>query len=275
MEKRYVQLYSIMEAISNDFDGSLNRIADIGYTGIEFAMGIYGGYAAEELAVILKSIGLEPLSTHITTEHVANHVDFAAALGLKYIIDPMANIQTYDDTLAFANKLNATGKICKENGITFGYHNHRHEFIESKDGTLLDTLILNTDPEYVCFQLDVGWATCSGCDVPAFINTYPGRFKLIHMKECSIVAGPERIPDFNSFPTDENGRPQIPQEVIDKFKDQNKWNVQSGMGIVNWRAIVDAALNQGTEAFIIEREFDYKGDIFKCLEDDCYFLSKL
>jgi len=275
MDKRYIQLYSIMEAVSNDFEGSLHRIADLGYTGVEFAMGIYGDTSAEELAVTMKSIGLEPLSTHIKTEHVAGHVDFAVALGLKYIIDPMANIDTYENALAFSEKLNAAGKICKAKGISFGYHNHSHEFIECKDGTLMETLIINTDPEYVCFQLDVGWATGAGVDVPAFLKKYAGRFKLIHVKECSKVVGPERLPDFSKFPVDEEGNPQFPQDVIDKFKEQSKRNVALGKGVIDWHAVIGAAKAQGAEAFIIERENDYAGDIFRCLEDDCLFLAKL
>ena len=275
LDNRYVQLYSIMEAISKDFIGSLERIAEIGYTGVEFAMGIYGDKSAEELALDLKTIGLEPLSTHITTDLAAEHADYAAALGLKYIIDPMARLDTYEDALNFSERLNEVGRICNEKGVSLGYHNHRHEFMESKDGTLMDTLIINTDPKYVCFELDVGWATCAGCDVPAFLNKYPGRFKLIHVKECSHVAGPERIPDFSKFPVDENGRPQIPPEVIAKFREQNKWNVATGKGVIDWDIVTSVAKAQGAEYFIIERENDYLSDIFRCLEEDCMFLAKL
>ena len=275
MDKRYIQLYSIMEAVSKDFEGSLHRVAELGYTGVEFAMGIYGDSSAEELAVTIKGIGLEPLSTHIKTDHAVEHADFAAALGLKYIIDPMAILNTYEDALAFSERLNAAGKKCKEKGISFGYHNHSHEFVECKDGTLMDTLIINTDPEYVCFQLDVGWATGAGVDVPAFLKKYAGRFKLIHVKECSQVVGPERLPDFSKYPTDKDGNPQIPQDVIDSFKEQNKWNVALGKGVIDWHAVIDAAKAQGTEAFIIERENDYAGNIFTCIEDDCLFLAKL
>ena len=275
MDNRYIQLYSVKDEITKDFTGTLKRIADTGYTGVEFAMGYYGGLEAKELKAILNDLGLEPLSTHITTEHTAGHIDYALELGLKYIIDPMANMNTYDDAKAFAEKLNTAGKLCREKGIGFGYHNHRHEFLESPDGTLMDTLLQNTCPDCVCFQLDVGWATCAGCDVPAFISKYPGRFKLIHVKECSKVAGAERIPDFSKFPVDENGRPQIPPEVIQKWQEQLKWNVAAGKGVIDWRKVCDTAKANGAEAFIIEREYDYAGDIFKCIEEDCEYLKSL
>ena len=275
MEKRYIQLYSIKEETAKDFLGALKRIAQIGYTGVEFAAGEYGGLSAADLKKNMLEIGLESLSTHIMSDMVPGHLDYAAELGVKYIIDPMQNMTTYEEAAKFAEKLNETGKLAKEKGLQFGYHNHRHEFLESKDGTLMDTLIINTDPDLVCFQLDVGWATCAGIDVPAFIAKYAGRFKMIHVKECSTVAGAEPMPDFAKFPRDENGRPQIPPEVIKAWQEQNKWNVATGKGIIDWAVVRDAALAQGAEAFIVEREYDYLGDIFKCVEADCAYLKGL
>jgi len=203
------------------------------------------------------------------------HLDYAAELGIKYIIDPMATFSTYEEALAFAAKLDAVGAQCKKRGITFGYHNHRHEFLQGKDGYLLETILLNTNPENVCIQLDAGWATCSGVNVPEFIAKYPGRFKLIHVKECNHVAGPEAPIDWAAFPRDENGRPQIPAEVIENFRKQAAWNVAAGTGIIDWPAVVKAALAQGADGFITEREYDYKGDIFIFLEEDVALLKSL
>ncbi|MCL1989118.1 MAG: sugar phosphate isomerase/epimerase [Firmicutes bacterium] len=275
MEKRYIQLYSLKDETAKDFVGALKRVAEIGYTGVEFASGNYGGLAASELKVILADLGLEPLSSHIMSEFAPAHLEYAQELGLRYIIDPMNGLKDYDAALAFAETLNNVGKECKNAGISFGYHNHRHEFLPSPDGTLMDTLLKNTNPDDVCFQLDVGWATCGGCDVPAFLAKYAGRFKMIHVKECAVVAGPEPFPDFASFPRDAEGNMIIPPDVLKKFEEQNKWNVPAGTGIINWNTVRDAAVAQGAEAFIIEREFDYAGDIFKCVAEDCSFLKTL
>lgn len=275
MEKRYIQLYSLKEETAKDFPGSLKRLSEIGYTGVEFAGGAYGGFSAAELKKKLAELGLDGLSTHIMSDQVASQLDYVSELGLKFIIDPMAMLSNYEEALSFAEKLNQTGKLCKERSIVFGYHNHRHEFLEGKDGYLLETLLKNTDPDWVSFQLDVGWAACAGADVPAFLKKYPGRFKLIHVKECSKVAGPEKMIDFRKFPADENGRPKIPPEVMASFFETLKWNVACGKGIIDWPAVKNAALAQGAEGFIIEREFNYANDIFKCLEEDCEFLKSL
>jgi len=276
MDKRYIQLYSVKDEVAKDFVGTLKRLAEIGYTGLEFFGGVYGGLKAAELKKICADLGLEPLSSHIMSDMVPKQVEYAAELGLKYMIDPMKGMETEADALTFTKQLNEMGKLCKDHGISFGYHNHRHEFLPSKDGTLMETMILNTDPELVCYQLDVGWATCSGVDVPAFIAKYAGRIKMIHVKECAVVAGPEKAHDFSKFPKDENGRPQIPPEVIEQFRKENEWNVAAGKGVIDWPVVVKAAKDQGAEAFIVEREFDYLGnDIFKCVEEDCAFLKTL
>lgn len=275
MEKRYIQLYSVKDEVDKDFVGTLKRIAQIGYTGVEFYGGVYGDLKAAELKKICADLNLETLSSHIMSDQVPNQIDYAVELGLKYLIDPMKNMETYEDALAFSKTLNETGKLCKSRGIKFGYHNHRHEFLECKDGTLMDTLIINTDPDLVCFQLDAGWATCAACDVPAFIKKYAGRFKMIHVKECSTVAGPEKVPDFSSFPKDANGHPIIPPETLKAWADQRAWNVATGKGVIDWKVIKDVAQSQGAEAFITEREYDYEGDIFKCIEADCAFLKTL
>jgi len=274
MEKRFIQLYSVKDAAFADFKGTLERLAKIGYTGVEFAMGYYGRYSAKELKDILAELNLEPISTHITHDKAIEHLDYAQELGIKYIIDPQAIFSTYEEALELAKKLNAVGEACAKRGIKFGYHNHRHEFLQGNDGYLLETLILNTNPEYVCFQLDVGWATCSGVDCPSFIKKHAGRFNLIHVKECAKVAGPEKARDLSKY-RDADGNWNIPPEIIEEFKAQAAWNVAAGKGLIDWPTVVSAALEQGAQGFIVEREYDYAGDIFKCVEEDCAFLKTL
>ncbi|MCL2379073.1 MAG: sugar phosphate isomerase/epimerase [Defluviitaleaceae bacterium] len=274
MDKRYIQLYSLKDETAKDFKKTLQRVKDIGYTGVEFA-GDFGGLSAAELKAFLAEVGLEALGCHVMSPMIPNMLDFAAELGVKYLIDPLAMINTYEDAVSWAEKFNEAGKLCADRGIRFGYHNHRHEFLPGKDGYLLETVLLNTDPAHVCLQLDVGWAACAGVDPVGFINKHAGRVKLIHLKECSHVAGAEAFPDLSQYPKGENGRPQIPPEIIEAILAQLKWNAPAGKGIINWTAVRDAAIAQGAEGFIVEREYDYAGDIWKCVEEDHSFIQLL
>lgn len=237
MEKCYIQLYSLKDEIAKDFDTVLRRVADLGYTGVEFYGGVFGGHSAADLKKLLQELNLEPLGAHLHSAQVPGLLDYACELGLKYIIDPMQGMSTDEEALAFSQVLNRTGELCAARGIKFGYHNHAHEFAPGKDGTLMDTIIKNTDPTQVCIQLDVGWVANAGVDAPAFIAKYPGRFALIHMKEDGPVA--------------------------------------TGKGIIDWEKVKDAALAQGTRAFIIEREQLYADDIYQCVTEDLAFLKAL
>ncbi|GHU78882.1 sugar phosphate isomerase [Clostridia bacterium] len=275
MEKRYLQLYSLGQSLREDFGGSLKKVREMGYTGVEFAGNFYGDYDAPALKSMLAELGLEPIGSHVKLDVIPEHLDYAAELGVKYLIVPMTSISTDAEAEEIAGELNRVGRLAAARGIQVGYHNHRHEFLPGKDGCLLETMLKNTDPAYVCFELDVGWATCSGVDCPSFIAKYAGRIPLIHVKECNYVSGPQAMPDFSSYPKDASGAPMIPPEVRAKLAEQRKWNTPSGKGIIDWPAVVKASLAQGAEGFIVEREYDYANDIFQCVKEDCEYLKTL
>jgi sugar phosphate isomerase/epimerase len=75
------------------------------------------------------------------------------------------------------------GKILKDNGLTFCYHAHGYEFQPHENGTLLDYLIKNTNPEYVSFEMDIMWIHFGGGDPAALLKKYGNRWKLMHVKD--------------------------------------------------------------------------------------------
>ena len=275
MLKKHIQLYSIKDEVFGDFEKSLRKVKEVGYDGVEFFGGFYGGRSASEMKKLLEEIGLIPTSSHITTAEIAAQVDYAAELGIEYLIDPMANFRDYEAALEFSKKLNEAGKLCKQKGIAFGYHNHSHEFLQGKDGYLIETVIKNTDPEIVCFQLDVGWATVAGANAVELLGKYPDRFKSIHFKECGEVIGPDALPDFSKFPKGEDGKMQIPPEVLADLQTRGKWNVAAGKGIIDWESVIKKSRELGIDSFIVEREHDYLGDIIACVKEDFEVLSRL
>ena len=253
MPNKHIQLYSLKDEAKADFIGTLRKLKAIGYEGVEFFGGYYGGYSAKELRKILDDIGLLPVSAHVSTDEVSKHVEFAKELELQYLVDPWADIKDHASALAFSARLNDAGEVCKEHGIKFGYHNHAHEFLRGLDGHLLETLLLYTDPKLVCFELDVGWAKYADATPAWYIKHHPGRFKLLHIKECGHVFGPSPSEeDFQKYPGMQG----------------NKWNVKMGSGLVHWSSVFSAALDVGIDCFIVEREHDYLGDMFRCVEED-------
>jgi sugar phosphate isomerase/epimerase len=82
-----------------------------------------------------------------------------------------------------ATDFNKFGKLAKEKGITFCYHNHGYEFQPYESGTLFDFLAKETNPDYVSFEMDIAWTYLPGQDPVALLNKYPKRFRLMHLKD--------------------------------------------------------------------------------------------
>ena len=84
---------------------------------------------------------------------------------------------------AAVKDFNRVGQQLKENGIEFSYHNHGYDFTPYENGTLYDYLIQNTNPDYVSFELDILWVHQFGQDPLVYLQKYPNRFKLMHVKD--------------------------------------------------------------------------------------------
>lgn len=273
MDKVYIQTYSVRQEIDKDFEKSFERLAKIGYAGVELA-GQYGGKNAQELKQMLDGFGLDCISAHIGLDQAADYVDYVAQLGGRYIICPSARFGDYDGAMATAEKLNAIGKLCKNAGMKYGYHNHTAEFRKVGDKFLEEILIENTDPETVVFELDVGWCTTAGVDAVEFMKKHAGRFELIHAKEAGKVVGTDDPIDFSKVQF-VDGKPVFTDEMKAALDERMRMNVPTGKGLIDWSVVKKTADAQGAKAYIVEREWDYAGDIFQCVTEDIAHLKTI
>lgn len=198
-----LQLYSVRDTISKDFEGTIKRVGEMGYTAVEAAGykdGLFYGKTPEEFKAVIEGVGMKVLSSHTNrglSEEELKSKDFAEALkwwniaipahkaaGMKYIVDPwMAVPKSLADLKTYCDYFNEIGKRCKENGISFGYHNHAHEFTEIEGKMMYDFMLENTNPEYVFFQMDVYWVVRGQNSPVDYFNKYKGRFQLLHIKD--------------------------------------------------------------------------------------------
>lgn len=179
-------------------DRVLGEVADAGFTNVEpfsqpYSMPV-GDYQA-----ILDRHGLEVSSSHGSTDWDTwpETVAYAVALGQDYIgTGGMAGgYGTYEEALATAEYVNRLGEYAHENGANkIVLHNHQSEFTtrypDPETGEMVSAWQVieeNTDPRYVTFQLDVGWAADAGLDVPAWIEEYGDRIELLHVKDAVNV----------------------------------------------------------------------------------------
>jgi len=280
MDKIYLALYSYGMDSGLSMEEKLQKTAEIGYVGVEFAGG-YGGVSAQEMKKLLLKYRLDGISSHVSMDGISENLPYMAEIGGKMIIVPGYPFATKEEAIECAELLNEKGKEAQKYGIKIGYHNHTSEFYLDEGKPLLDYVIENTDPAYVSFQLDCGWASAAGIDPVEYINKHAGRFIAIHVKENNAVIGPEKPRSAKepqrrpSFKLDENGKPIIPEEFKKMMEERGKLNGPTGSGIVDWKAVKAAADAQGCIAYIVEREWSYNvpPDRIQCLKEDFEYLK--
>lgn len=198
-----LQLYSLRNDISKDFDATIKKAGEMGYTAVEAAgykNGLFYGKAPAEFKKDIENAGMTVLSSHTSknlSEKELQSKDFSEPLkwwdecirahkeaGAKYIVTPwMEAPKTLQDLQTYCEYYNEVGKRCKAQGLSFGYHNHAHEFAKIEDKVMLDYMIENTNPDYVFYQLDVYWAVMGHQSPVDYFHKYPGRFELLHIKD--------------------------------------------------------------------------------------------
>lgn len=184
-----LQLYTVREHMEADFEGTIRRVADLGYKELEFA-----GYFDRDPADIrglLGELGLAAPSGHIPIEALrdglAGALESASALGHSYIVCPWIaqEERTLEHYRQHAALFNEVGAAAREAGIQFAYHNHEFEF-EDTDGVIpYDLLLAETDPDLVKMELDLYWIRVAAKDTLAYFALHPGRFPLCHVKDMA------------------------------------------------------------------------------------------
>lgn len=183
----------ILDEIEKDYQATLRKVADIGYTYYEF--GNFLGPSIEDFKFFLKEVGLVPLAgggslAQMTNEdNLKKMVDDALAIGKKYMVcywpwmDGGEN-KTLDDFRIAAERMNQLGEHCNRMGIRFAMHNHDKEFVPVEGYRWgYEVMLRETDPRLVTMQLDLYWIIKGGGDPLVLIEEYPGRYEMFHVKD--------------------------------------------------------------------------------------------
>jgi sugar phosphate isomerase/epimerase len=180
-----VQLYTVREALAADFDQTLGKIADIGFTQVEpFAF----TSSVDELEAGLAKYGLSAPTTHVGLLSGDQQEIFAAAkrLGVQTVIEPAVrepHWRSVEDIADVARQLNEAAEQAAEHGLRVGYHNHWWEIERDFDGRRgLQVLAEHLNPEVV-LEVDTYWAVVGGADVPALLDSLGDRVVALHIKD--------------------------------------------------------------------------------------------
>jgi sugar phosphate isomerase/epimerase len=232
-----LQLWTLREMAKTDPKAMLATVRGWGITHVETA-GLYG-MTASQFADALRTAGLRATSMHVDYNEFSKNpqqiIADAKALGVEYVGTAWIPHQgKFDEATArkAAADFNAWGRLLHDNGLTFFYHTHGYEPEPYADGTLLDLLIKETDPNLVKYEMDVLWTYLPNGDPVGLIRKYPGRFKLMHIKDMKPGVARGSLA---------GGLPDTLQAVI-------------GAGQVNWAELIAAAQKDGLQYYYIEDE---------------------
>lgn len=245
-----IQLYTVNEELSKDPAGTLAKIAQIGYREVEAAL--FGKIDITEFRKQVSGAGLRCPSAHLVfgMADTDKLLDSAKALGVHYavssvllpgapppgwesdfsVIVKVLNTLTVDDFKRVAERANQIAEKAHAAGLQYAYHNHNFEFRDLGGGEIgYTTLLKETDPKLVKFELDCGWMVTGGGDPVQYFKRYPGRFRMIHVKDFP-----------NSTKTTTDLGQAHPTEL--------------GRGHINYKRIVPAALKAGVEHLFVEQD---------------------
>lgn len=243
-----LQLYSVRNALSRDPWGTLDRLAEAGFTHLEAANhnalndpGVGFGVPAAELRTHLANLGLSIIGCHINPLEPAilpRALDYQAELGnTRFGCD--IEFFPYGDRdyiLRRAELFNSVGALARERGMQFCYHNHFQEFQRIGDDYVYDLILTNTDPDLVKLEIDTYWMYRGGQDPIDWMTTCADRIVLLHQKDFPANAPqPLNLYDGIVSPTE-----NIDMDVFDDRKDKRCFT-EIGTGVLPIQDIIDAA----------------------------------
>ncbi|HXG48179.1 MAG TPA: sugar phosphate isomerase/epimerase [Methylomirabilota bacterium] len=232
-----LQLYSLRGEFMRNVPATLEKVKGYGFKIVETA-GTYN-LSPERFKEMLAANGLRPVSGHFPYERYQEDIEGVArearALGLEYVgcawIPHEGDFDEAECRAAIA-VFNRAGEALARHGLKFFYHCHGYEFRPHGDGTFMDLLMKETDPQWVRYEMDVFWVVHPGADPVQWLERYPSRWELMHVKDMKkgVATG--------VF----TGKSDVTNDV------------PVGTGQMNWPAILKAAQKAGVKYYFIEDE---------------------
>ena len=258
IDKVGVQLYTVRDLMKDDFDGTIAKVAQIGYKEVEFAG--YFGRTGQQVRAACDKNGLAPVSTHVQYDELDDKfpgvIETSKTIGLKYIVCPWIPEElrkNADIWKQAAAKFNHCGELSKKAGMQFAYHNHWFEFLPVDGKLPYDQLLKECDANLVKMEMDLCWITAAGGDPLKYFNEYPGRFPLVHVK------------DLKTMPHITAGGAQNYGDTVDL--------TEVGSGLIDWKKIFAQSDKAGIKHYIVEH--DHPKQPLESIKGSYEYLSKL
>ena len=265
-----VQLYVFRAMLAKDFDGTLAQVVGIGIKNVEFA-GFYGRTAAQ-VRTSLKNAGLTASGAHcllasMSDDEVGRTIDFCHEVGMPYMIAAIPSIKPgaagtgkssgnpfehieLEDWRWSAERFNVIGARVSSAGMRFAYHNHNIEAQKYGNIVAFDELLRLTDPKVVGIEFDTGNFIAGGGDPYPYLEKYPHRFELAHVKEWAKGFTPTSTSNFPKY-------------------------APFGQGTTDWKKMLTSLKQAGVKEVFIEQDGTAAGDELGAVRQAYEYLLKV
>ena len=256
-----LQLYTVRAALRQDVDGTLSRVAGLGYEELETygfePEGLrYYGLDAKAFATRLSDLSLSTPSGHYDLNrqvrtsvdelkrYMERCIEGARALGQSYITWPLVDpdARTVDGFKVVAERLNLAGEQARAAKLQVAYHNHDFEFVDHNGTRGYDIILKETDPALVKLQVDLYWVARAAQKPQELFRRAPGRFVMWHVKDVHPL---------------------------------NRGYTEVGNGTIDFTAIWPDAELAGLQHFFVEQGGNFTHDPMRSITDSAEYVKRV
>ena len=263
-----LQLYSVRDFLEADFEGTVKKVKELGYEGVEFA-GLYGK-TAKEVKAICEKYDITPISAHVPfTDMVENPglLEDYKEIGCEFVAIPYLTEEYRPGQEKFAEVISGAkmlGEKAKSLGMKLVYHNHDFEFEKIDGEYALDILYKEVPADLLDPQLDTCWVNVGGENPAAYVEKYSGRVNILHLKD---FAGGKSENMYALIGIDENEE----KNTGGKFEFR-----PLGKGVQNFPEILAAAEKAGTKWVVVEQDSPSLNlTAMECAEESIKYLKTI
>lgn len=259
-------LFILREHADRDLPGVLERMAEIGFEGVEF-VGFFG-QTPEAIRKKLDSLGLKAISNHVNIngfiKDPAGVIEAHKILGCEFLTLAWPDNDLRPGSHGFSEavgNIKALCGICYENGMTPIYHNHDFEF--AAEPSFFDIFMEECKNERLCLEPDLGWMAYMNVDQVPYLIKYRDRMPVIHLKDI-YARDISKVGPGNRH----GGIKANPEKGYFEFR-------PTGYGMVNFPRLIPYCLDCNPKWFIADHDLAYDRDILADLKLSFDYMKSL
>jgi sugar phosphate isomerase/epimerase len=267
-----LQLYNVREELAVDFEGTLSKVASLGYKYAELA-GLFGKKTTEYKAALDK-VGITAISAHVPYREMITDpekiISSYIEIGCKYIVIPYLADEDRSTGANYEEVKKGIVKLCetaKKLGVIMLYHNHDFEFEQYKGKYALDDLYDSIPASLLQTEIDTCWVKVAGVNPADYVRKYKGRSPVIHLKDYYMPEGVKGGEMYELIGLAKNAEPGA----------KGGFEFRSiGDGIQDIPAILAAASDAGASWLVVEQDRPTPGKTpIECAKASLAYLNSL